>query len=254
MQAANAWPASACPPEALAAQLAVGGEAAAQRTLSAYLRCRPAGLGSDLGSWLWSGLEQAVAELRQALAEAAVRKAVPAGRGSFGHLASASGSWDDDAADAAAAAAQRAAARLVEGAGEAAAADLLGAPAASAPALDEDTPVTAEASGMPPPALESSAGERNAEAPETRGAAAPGEASDEDMRRLMVEALALLETPATPLGSFPGIFAAQLALGTLSRRRLYAAAQEVRSAHDTWWMANCVCSLSVSVVFLPQGS
>ena len=43
----------------------------------------------------------------------------------------------------------------------------------------------------------------------------------------MGEALALFETPATPLGSFPGIFAAQLALGTLSRRRLYAAAQEV---------------------------
>ena len=118
MQAANAWPASARAPEALAAQLASGGEAAAQRMLSAYLRCRPAaGLGSDLGSWLGSGLEQAVAEVRQALVETAARKAVPAGRASLGHLASASGSWDEDAADAAAAAAQRAAARLVEDAG-----------------------------------------------------------------------------------------------------------------------------------------
>lgn len=232
MQAANAWPASACAPEALAAQLAGGGEPAAQRMLSAYLRCRPAaGLGSDLGSRLGSGLEQAVAEFRQALVEAAARKAVPAGRASLGHLASASGSWDEDAADAAAAAAQRAAARLREDAGEAAAADLVGLSAASAPALDMDAPVAAGASGMPPPALQSSAAQEEAGAPEASGAAAPDEASNEDLRRLMREALALFETPATPLGSFPGIFAAQLALGTISRRRLYAAAQEVCSAH-----------------------
>ena len=228
MQAANAWPASACAPEALAARLAGGGEAAAQRMLSAYLRCRPAaGLGSDLGSWLGSGLEQAAAEVRQALVEAAARKAVPAGRGSFGHLASASGSWDEDAADAAAAAAQRAAARLVEDAGTAAAADLVGASAASAAALDMDTPVAAEASGIPSPALRASAGEQEAWGPEASGTEAPDEASEDELRRLMREALARFETPATPLGSFPGIFAAQLALGTLSRRRLYAAAQEV---------------------------
>ena len=173
MQAANAWPASACAPQALAAQLACGGEPAAQRVLSAYLRCRPtAGLGSDLGSWLGSGLEQAVAEFRQALAEAAARKAVPAGRGSFGHLASASGSWDEDAADAAAAAAQRAAARLVEDAGAAAEAGLVGAPAGSAPALDEVPPDAAGRSGVPLPALQSSAAQQEAGDPEASGAAA----------------------------------------------------------------------------------
>ena len=93
-----------------------------------------------------------------------------------------------------------------------------------------DTPDAAGPSGIPSPALQSLAGEQKAEAPLASGAAATSEASEEDLRQLMREALALFETPATPLGSFPGIFAAQLALGTLSRRRLYAAAQEVCSS------------------------
>jgi hypothetical protein len=44
----------------------------------------------------------------------------------------------------------------------------------------------------------------------------------------MLEALARHETAATPLGSFPAVFAPQLALGTLSRRRVYAEAQQAR--------------------------
>ncbi len=46
----------------------------------------------------------------------------------------------------------------------------------------------------------------------------------------MLEALARHETAATPLGSFPAVFAPQLALGTLSRRRVYADAQQARAA------------------------
>ena len=236
MQAANAWPPSACAPAALAAQLARGGEPAAQRLLGAYLRCRQAAQssGGDLGLWLGSGLEQAVAEVRQALAEAAARKAVPAGRASLSHLASMSGSWDGDAADAAAAAAAAAAAceaaGTSEGTAEAAAADVMGAPAASAAALGEVAAAAAGRPGMLSPALQSLAGQQKAEAPEASGAAVPDAASEEDLRRLMREALVLFETPATPLGSFHAIFAAQLALGTISRRRLYAAAQEARPA------------------------
>ena len=112
-------------------------------------------------------------------------------------------------------------------AAEAAAADRVAAPAVTAPAPAASTPAAIGRSGTP-----SSAGQQNLEATEAGGAAAPDEASEEDLRRLMREALALFETPATPLGSFPAIFAAQLALGTISRRRLYAAAQEVRSAYS----------------------
>ena len=49
----------------------------------------------------------------------------------------------------------------------------------------------------------------------------------------MREALERHETAATPLGSFPAVFAPQLALGTLSRRRVYAAAQQVGIQENT---------------------
>jgi len=61
---------------------------------------------------------------------------------------------------------------------------------------------------------------------------ASGSSAEEaaELRQLMLEALARHETAATPLGSFPAVFAPQLALGTLSRRRVYADAQQARVA------------------------
>lgn len=46
------------------------------------------------------------------------------------------------------------------------------------------------------------------------------------------------EIPATPLGSFPAIFNQALALGTLSRRRVYHEAQlQQRKKKDRKWQA-----------------
>ena len=53
------------------------------------------------------------------------------------------------------------------------------------------------------------------------GSAASPSGDDSDMS----EAIDLTETRATPLGSFPAIFSQAIALGTLSRREIYAQAQ-----------------------------
>ena len=60
----------------------------------------------------------------------------------------------------------------------------------------------------------------------------------------MREALERHETAATPLGSFPAVFAPQLALGTLSRRRVYAAAQQVSSQETTLRRDGALCHAS----------
>lgn len=60
-------------------------------------------------------------------------------------------------------------------------------------------------------------------------ALASEEGDDGELRRLMCEALERHETAATPLGSFPAVFAAPLALGALSWRRVYESAQQARA-------------------------
>lgn len=83
---------------------------------------------------------------------------------------------------------------------------------------------------------------------------------EEELQRLMREALERHETAATPLGSFPAVFAPQLALGTLSRRRVYAAAQKVSIQENILRRVCVLCRASHALqapnihVHLPNGA
>lgn len=60
-----------------------------------------------------------------------------------------------------------------------------------------------------------------------------GMASEAAASSEMQEAVEKSETNATPLGSFPAIFAHSLAFGTLSRRRIYSEAQRALQDKST---------------------